>query len=155
MKKRFGSTDVLYLTTIASLFTLLLTTAVSVHVADPVPDQDTPARPDITQPFITQQVTATAYCPCEKCCGQYADNITASGKSVWTNGSKFIAAPSYMPFYTWVIVPGYNDTAVPVLDRGGAIKDNRIDVFFPTHQEALEWGVQEVTITIFHPSNEE
>jgi len=115
--------------------------------------QDTPASPNTAQPFITQVVTATAYCPCEQCCGQFSDNITASGKSVWTNGSKFIAAPTYMPFYTWVIVPGYNDTAVPVLDRGGAIKDNRIDVFFQSHQEALDWGVKEVTITIFPASN--
>ena len=29
-----------------------------------------------------------------------------------------------------------------VEDRGGAIKDNRLDRFFNTHQEALNWGVK-------------
>ena len=116
-----------------------------------VAPQDIPARPDMNQPFNKQLVTSTAYCPCDRCCGEFADGITASGRSVYTNGSKFIAAPANVPFGTWVIVPGYHDTAVPVLDRGGAIKGDRIDVFFPTHQDALNWGVREMTITLFPP----
>ena len=37
-------------------------------------------------------------------------------------------------------IPGYG--TVEVKDRGGKIKGNRIDVFFHTHAEAVEWGVQ-------------
>jgi len=41
-------------------------------------------------------------------------------------------------------IPGYG--TVPVLDRGGAIKGARLDVFFPTHAEALKWGRQSLEI---------
>lgn len=81
----------------------------------------------------------TAYCPCEKCCGECADGITACGHRIQP-GDKFVAAPPYIPFGTILNIPGYG--SVPVLDRGGVIKGNRLDVFFPTHQEALEWGVK-------------
>jgi len=35
-----------------------------------------------------------------------------------------------------------------VIDRGGAIKGDKLDVFFPTHQEALKWGRQTVEVKI-------
>jgi 3D (Asp-Asp-Asp) domain-containing protein len=35
-----------------------------------------------------------------------------------------------------------------VLDRGGAIKGNKLDVFFPTHAEALKWGRQRIAVTV-------
>jgi 3D (Asp-Asp-Asp) domain-containing protein len=48
-----------------------------------------------------------------------------------------------------MVVPGYNnDKPVKVLDRGGAIKGDRVDVFFPTHEEALEWGVQNLDVKV-------
>jgi len=34
------------------------------------------------------------------------------------------------------------------MDRGGAIKGNRLDLFFQTHQQALEWGVQHLDVLI-------
>jgi 3D (Asp-Asp-Asp) domain-containing protein len=34
-----------------------------------------------------------------------------------------------------------------VEDRGGSISGNRIDIWFPTHGEALQWGRRTVTIT--------
>ena len=92
----------------------------------------------------------TAYCPCEKCCGKWADGITASGHKIQP-GDAFVAADKRYPFGTKVIVPGYeNNQPVKVLDRGGAIKGNRIDVFFSTHQEALEWGVKKLQIEILN-----
>ena len=84
----------------------------------------------------------TAYCACEKCCGRWADGITASGHII-VRDDCFVAAPRSLPFGTMLIVPGYNaGEPVPVRDRGGAITEGRIDVFFGTHQQALEWGVQ-------------
>ena len=82
----------------------------------------------------------TAYCPNSCCCGKWADGQTASGH--WIRpGDKFIAAPKNVPFNTEFIVPGYNNgRPVKVLDRGGVIKGNRLDVFFETHREAKEWG---------------
>jgi 3D (Asp-Asp-Asp) domain-containing protein len=92
-------------------------------------------------------MTVTAYCPCRKCCGPNARGITASGRPVTANGVRFVAADKMLPFGTIVAVPGYG--TVPVLDRGGAIKGRRLDVFFPTHAEALVWGRQTLVVRIW------
>ena len=40
-----------------------------------------------------------------------------------------------------------------VHDRGGKIKGpRRIDLFFTTHQEALEWGVKRLPVTVYPPA---
>lgn len=89
----------------------------------------------------------SAYCPCEKCCGKFADGITASGHIIQP-GDRFVAAPPEIPFGTYLSIEGYAEGfPVEVRDRGGAIKGNRLDVFFGGengHQEALVWGVREM-----------
>jgi 3D (Asp-Asp-Asp) domain-containing protein len=55
-----------------------------------------------------------------------------------------------MPFGTLVSVPGYHGgMPVPVLDRGGAIKGERLDVLLPTHAQALAWGKRTVEVTVW------
>jgi len=92
----------------------------------------------------------TAYCPCVKCCGPEAQGVAASGKPVSYNDGKFVAADTKKyGFGTKLTIPGYGDgRAVEVIDRGGAIKGNKLDVFFPTHTEALQWGRQKVAVTV-------
>jgi 3D (Asp-Asp-Asp) domain-containing protein len=90
-----------------------------------------------------RKMLVTAYCPCTECCGPSARGITASGRPVSANGGKFVAADDDLPFGTLLIIPGYNDgKPVAVLDRGGAIKGDHLDVFFPTHEQARRWGVK-------------
>ena len=67
-----------------------------------------------------------------------------------------MAADKSIPFGTLVIVPGYNEgKPVKVLDRGGAIKGNRLDVFFGDvngvsgHQRALDWGIKYLPIKFY------
>lgn len=99
---------------------------------------------DIGQnPIQSELWRITAYCPCVKCCGKWADGITASGAKA---EGKLIAAPPEIPFGTWIDIPGYG--MAEVLDRGGSIKGRRLDVLFPTHQEALEWGVKYLEIRL-------
>jgi 3D (Asp-Asp-Asp) domain-containing protein len=64
---------------------------------------------------------------------------------------KLVAADTdVLPFGTLVSIPGYNNgRPVPVLDRGGAIRGNRLDLLYPTHQRALQWGVQDLEITVW------
>ena len=93
----------------------------------------------------TQTMRVTAYCACEKCCGKWADGITASGHVI-RPGDKFCAAPKSIPFGTMIDIPGYG--TVPVMDRGGAIKEGRLDVFFASHQAALNWGVKNLQVKI-------
>jgi 3D (Asp-Asp-Asp) domain-containing protein len=92
----------------------------------------------------------TAYCGCKKCCGPNATGITASGRSITYNGGLFAAADTHLlPFGTQLVIPGYASLQpVEVIDRGGAIRGHHIDVFFPTHEQALAWGRQWLPVTV-------
>lgn len=95
--------------------------------------------------FSPQSAEVTAYCAGPCCCGEYADGITASGYMI-QDGDRFVATPTIMSFGTLLYIPDYG--LVPVLDRGGAITGNKLDVYFPTHQEALVWGRKHITVYI-------
>ncbi len=96
------------------------------------------------------EMRVTAYCPCPKCCGEYSDGVTACGHEIQP-GDTFVAADGRYSFGTEMLIPGYsNSQPVQVLDRGGAIKGKRLDVFFATHQEALEWGVKYLEVRVNH-----
>ena len=99
----------------------------------------------------TMRMLTTAYSPDERSCGAFADGITASGYSVWTNGMKLVAADTkLLPFGTIISVPGYHGgRPVPVLDRGGRIKGGRLDLLYPTHETALKWGAQRLDVTVW------
>ncbi|MCG3181411.1 MAG: hypothetical protein BIFFINMI_03804 [Phycisphaerae bacterium] len=100
-------------------------------------------------PDVVILMRVTAYCACRQCCGPLVRGITASGQPVSTNGGHFVAADRSVPFGTLVSVPGYaGGRPVPVLDRGGAIHGQRIDVFFPSHEQARAWGVRWLPVTI-------
>lgn len=107
------------------------------------------ARP--VRPARTIWMTVTAYSPDERSCGKWADGITSSIHNVHTNGGKLVAADSrVLPLGSMVSVPGYDQAkVVPVLDRGGAIKGNRLDLLFPTHEAARKWGVRHLPVTVW------
>lgn len=96
---------------------------------------------------------ATAYCPCVTCCGiwsaEHPDRIgtdyiqrTTSG-TVAEAGRTIAADWDVLPEGTVVVIKGHPYT---VEDTGGAIKGNRIDIFYDSHEAALEWGVREVEV---------
>jgi 3D (Asp-Asp-Asp) domain-containing protein/LysM repeat protein len=89
-------------------------------------------------------VSATAYtADCQGCSG-----ITKTGVNLKTNpDAKVIAVdPSVIPLGTRVYVQGYGYATAE--DIGGAIKGNKIDVFIPDRQNALNWGRKQVKVTI-------
>src|SRR3954468_14916549 len=71
----------------------------------------------------------TAYCACTKCCGPRAQGLTASGRRISYNGGRFVAADTrVLKFNTRLLIPGYaGGSPVQVIDRGGAIKGNKLD----------------------------
>ena len=84
----------------------------------------------------------TAYCSCSKCCGK-SDGITASG--VKATAGRTVAVDSSIPFGTKLIINGHEYVAE---DRGGGIKGKRIDIYFDSHQEALNFGVKKAEVFI-------
>ena len=89
-------------------------------------------------------VEATAYTAyCEGCSG-----ITYTGINLRANPNQKVIAvdPDVIPLGSTVWVEGYG-TAVAG-DIGGAIDGNRIDVFIPNYNDALEWGRRTVTVKI-------
>ena len=60
------------------------------------------------------------------------------------------ADTKYYPFGTRMYIPGWGWGVVE--DRGGAIKGpNRIDLYFNSHSEALQWGRCKLPVTIQKP----
>lgn len=108
------------------------------------------------RPVRRHVMRVTAYSPDHRSCGKWADGFTASGRSVWTNAGELVAAdPRVLPEGSLVSVPGYADErVVPVLDVGGAIKGSRLDVLYPTHRRALQWGVQDLSVTVWEYTDE-
>lgn len=85
----------------------------------------------------------TGYCSCSKCCGKYASGYTASGTKA-TSG-RTVAASSQFSYGTKLLI---NGKTYIVEDRGGAIKGNKIDIYFDTHAEALAWGVKYLPVEV-------
>jgi len=86
----------------------------------------------------TQTFRVTAYCPCSKCCGKWANGITATGVTAQSNRT-IAVDPKVIPYGSVVRMNGIDYVAE---DCGGAIKGNRIDIYFDTHAEAMAFGVQ-------------
>lgn len=109
----------------------------------PAPVSQTEApKQEATSKQIT--VEATAYtADCEGCSG-----VTSTGVDLNANpDAKVIAVdPSVIPLGSKVYVEGYGYATAE--DTGGAIKGNRIDVFIPDQQDAVNWGRKQVNVTI-------
>lgn len=76
----------------------------------------------------------SAYCPCEKCCG-WNTGITASGTQATAGRT---AAMNGVPFGTKIVIDGHEYT---VEDRGAGLGSKIIDIYFDTHEEALNSGL--------------
>lgn len=112
--------------------------------------------------FGELEVEATAYCNCGECCGWELD---PGGRPVYAKGrlkgrKKIVgmtcsgamasrgtvaADLSVIPMGTRLRIPGYGHGIVQ--DTGRAIKGARIDLWFPTHEEAQRWGRKTVRIS--------
>lgn len=98
--------------------------------------------PEVGPVMQEAQFTAYAYCACTKCCGKWARGITARGTTA-TEGRTIAVDPDVIPLGTHVYVNGREYIAE---DTGSGINDRTIDVFFESHQAALQWGKRTVTV---------
>ena len=99
--------------------------------------------------YIEVTATLTAYCPCVKCCGK-SDGITASGTQA-TAGRTVAVDTRLIPYGTEISIDGKTYIAE---DCGGKVKGYTIDVFFDSHEEALNFGRQTKTVKIYKTVSE-
>lgn len=92
----------------------------------------------------TMEIEVTHYCPCAQCNGNTLA-MSASGKPLAVG---MIAASTQYPFGTKFLI---NGTLYTVEDRGGPEFNrlDRVDIFVPTHAEALRKGRYKTTATIY------
>lgn len=121
-----------------------VTEPVSVTETTTVVETTTEPIETTTEPQTkTMLVVATAYCSCTKCCGK-SDGIAASGVKAKANHT-IAVDKRVIPLGTKVLINGKQYVAE---DTGGAIKGNRIDIYFDSHEQALKWGRQQIEIEV-------
>lgn len=111
-------------------------------------------------------VITTGYCPCKECCtwhrNWYGRPTFSSGpnkgerKVVGQTASGTMARPGTLaadtdifPFGTIIHIPGYGYGRVE--DRGGDIKGYHLDLFYRTHERALEHGRYKERVRVWFP----
>ena len=109
---------------------------------------------EIKQPSrgaTSRTFNVTAYTDTPSCQERWV-GITASG--VKPKAGRTVAAGKNIPFGTILYIPYFKDKPnngiFIVEDRGGAIKDNNLDIFMDTKQEALEFGRRNLEVYILH-----
>jgi len=66
------------------------------------PNSNSPVTPEIKKAnplpvfYKMKRMKVTAYCPCKKCCGRFANGITSIGKNAWTTFG-VAAEPNILP----------------------------------------------------------
>lgn len=119
-----------------------------------LPPEEVIEQDVIEEPIIEQvkykEFIATAYCSCEKCCGEWANNrpngivYGATGRELIQNYSVAVD-PKVIPYGTLIYDSNGNEYRAD--DCGGAIKGNRIDVYFNNHKDALNFGRQTIMLS--------
>jgi len=108
----------------------------------------------------------TGYCKCGTCCGWKRNwllrpvysygplkgkpkkvGMTASGTKA--RRGTIAADTRIYPFGTVIYIEGYGYGKVE--DRGGGIKGQHVDLFFRTHDQALEWGRKTLEVKVWFP----
>ena len=110
----------------------------------------------------------TGYCNCGLCCNWQREwlgmgrtvvkagpnkgrpkevGVTASGTRA--DHGTVAADTSLLPFGSIVYVPGYGYGRVE--DRGGAVTGKHLDLWFPSHEEAMEWGRKRMYVHVWKP----
>ena len=87
------------------------------------------------------QVKASAYTSAPNEGGAYAYN----GERL--REGHIAADLTVLPLNTKIYIPELNRICT-VVDKGSAIKNNKIDIFMNSRQKAMQWGIKNITIYI-------
>ena len=97
----------------------------------------------------TMTVNASAYIAfcSEGCSGRTRSGYDVS-KTIYYNGMRIIATDlSVLPMYSIVKLEGFSEKFI-VLDTGGAIKGNKVDVLFKSQSEAIKFGRRDIKLEV-------
>lgn len=87
------------------------------------------------------ECTITAYCPCEECCGRWADGLTATGLPA---GPGIVAVdPSIIPLGSTVVIDGQRYLAA---DTG--VTGHHVDICLADHAATVEAGVETAEVWV-------
>ena len=119
------------------------------------------------KPDQVVRLEVTGYCDCSFCCGwkrswwRLGQPVIASGPNkgkpkqvgITASGTRarrgtLAADTRLFPMGTVMYIPGYGWGRVE--DRGGAIQGRKLDLYFDSHREALEWGRQPVDVRVWY-----
>lgn len=122
-----------------------------VRVEAPEPITET-AAPELIE---LGEFKTTAYCTCIKCCGIWSaehpsrvgtDYVQRTKSGTIPTADRTVSVdPDVIPLGTVLIIDGHEYIAE---DTGSAVKGNVIDIYFDSHELAVEYGVQMKTIYI-------
>lgn len=88
--------------------------------------------------------------------GTFEGDVRLNGEGVHSADGTLVypgmaAAPKNIPFGTKMLIPGFGTVAIH--DRGGAIKNNRLDIWVGEGEEglrrALGWGMRTLEVTVY------
>ncbi len=125
-------------------------------------------RPPGGSPGVVMTMEVTGYCNCGECCG-WERSWFGLGPAVFSGGPNkgkpkevgvtacgtkarhgtVAADAAVLPFGTILYVPGYGYGRVE--DRGGAIKGQKLDLWFSSHDAARQWGRKLVQVRVWRP----
>ncbi|MCA1009377.1 LysM peptidoglycan-binding and 3D domain-containing protein [Halobacillus halophilus] len=104
-------------------------------------EESSDSSSDVVKEFTAEATAYTAFCT--GCSG-----VTATGVDLRANPDQKVIAvdPDVIPLGSKVYVEGYGEAIAA--DTGGAINGNRIDVFIPEREDALDFGRQSVQVKV-------
>lgn len=101
---------------------------------------------DCAADYLTwDEYTATAYCPCEKCCGKWAatqGEVIKGAHGIPLEEGKTVAC-NYFPAGTQIEILGYG---IYTVADTGAMKGKVVDFYFDNHEDAKQFGRQTVYV---------
>lgn len=97
---------------------------------------------EISESIYLGEFEVTGYCGCDLCCGKKEIKLTKM-ETVPKPGYTVAADPEVIALGSSIVI---NEVTYQVEDVGQAIKGNSIDIFFATHEEAIEFGRQKMSV---------
>jgi|GEM_PF-3335938 len=117
--------------------------------AVPPTEPEAAETPDEAESGIPEYIslgeyTLSAYCACSRCCGEWADGYTYT-QTLATQGRTVAVDPNKIPLGSKLLINGREYIAE---DIGGAIKNKKIDMFFNSHEDALQFEIQHAEVLL-------